>query len=75
MTDVTSRTAPLSSQYVPSGKGRGASWRKPVDRLHRRRRIEKWTVRQGTLGDVDQHSQTVRHVLIEGALKANLDGA
>ena len=47
----------------------------PVNCLYRRRRIEEGPVRQRPLGDVDEQSQTIGHILIKGPLKAEFDGA
>src|SRR4051794_24201050 len=45
----------------------------PVDRLHGGRRIEERRVRERPLGDVDEHAQAVRHVLLERSFEAQDD--
>ena len=45
----------------------------PVDCLYRRRRIEERSVGQGPLGNINEQSQTIGHILIKGPLKAEFD--
>ena len=47
----------------------------PIDCLDGRRRIEKRSVRQRPLGDVDEHAQAERYVLVQSPFGAKLDRA
>jgi hypothetical protein len=63
---------------MPIGKGARCELTKaimqPVNRLYRRRWVQEGPVRQRPFGNVNEQSQTIGHVLIKGALKAELDG-
>ena len=45
----------------------------PIDGLDSGGRIEERSVGEGSLGDIDEQSQAVCHILIKGPLEAEFD--